>query len=96
MDFIDCQRFSIGEKAISGISLFSGRNIYEYSRGQAEEITENRYYCQEGLPQHNPIRYEYVLTNKGANLKSVLRILASWGLRNFPGTRIFPSVTTHK
>jgi len=46
--------------------------------------------------QHNPIRYEYVLTNKGDGLKSVLKILASWGLKNFPGTRIFPSVTIHK
>jgi DNA-binding HxlR family transcriptional regulator len=46
--------------------------------------------------QHNPVRYEYVLTNKGGDLKSVLKILASWGLKNFPGTRIFPSVTTHE
>ena len=46
--------------------------------------------------QHNPIRYEYVLTKKGGDLKSVLKILASWGLKFFPGTRIFPSVTIHK
>ena len=46
--------------------------------------------------QRNPIRYEYVLTNKGDGLKSVLNVFASWGLENFPGTRKFPSVITHK
>lgn len=46
--------------------------------------------------QHNPVRYEYILTNKGNSLKSVLKALASWGLKNFPGTRIFPSVTICK
>ena len=46
--------------------------------------------------QHNPIRYEYILTNKGNSLKSILKALASWGLKNFPGTKIFPSVTIHK
>ncbi len=46
--------------------------------------------------QHNPVRYKYILTNKGDSLKSVLKILASWGLKNFPGTRTSPSVTTRQ
>ena len=48
------------------------------------------------LYQHNPTRYEYILTNKGDSLKSVLKALASWGLKNFPGTKTFPSVIVHK
>jgi DNA-binding HxlR family transcriptional regulator len=46
--------------------------------------------------QQNPVRYRYTLTDKGYSLKSVLRILASWGLKNFPGTKTFPSVSIHK
>ena len=46
--------------------------------------------------QHNPIRYEYVLTNKGYGLKSVLNVFASWGLKNFPGTEIDLSVTNNE
>ena len=42
--------------------------------------------------QHNPVRYEYTLTDSGKALRAVLQTLATWGLKNFPGSRIFPSV----
>ena len=40
--------------------------------------------------QYNPVRYEYTLTSRGEALRSILQALASWGLKNFPGTKIFP------
>ena len=42
--------------------------------------------------QHNPVRYEYTLTDSGKALRAVLQTLATWGLKNFPGSRVFPSV----
>ncbi len=42
--------------------------------------------------QHNPIRFKYSLTGKGEELRTVLQALASWGLKSFPGTKVFPSV----
>ena len=43
--------------------------------------------------QQNPVRYEYSLTGKGKELRQILQALASWGLKNFPGTKIFSSVS---
>jgi DNA-binding HxlR family transcriptional regulator len=37
--------------------------------------------------QSNPPRYAYTLTPKGADLKSVLGALATWGMRHLPRTR---------
>lgn len=37
-----------------------------------------------------PPRHEYELTGKGRELVPVLEALAEWGLRHFPGTRVFP------
>ena len=41
--------------------------------------------------RYKPVRYEYILTSRGEGLKSVLQVLATWGLKNFPGTEVFPS-----
>ena len=35
-----------------------------------------------------PLRHEYRLTGKGQELRSVIRALREWGLRNIPGTSI--------
>ena len=42
--------------------------------------------------QKNPIRYEYVLTQKGEDLRPVLQALKKWGLAYYPGTRVFEVV----
>ncbi len=39
--------------------------------------------------QHNPKRYEYVLTKKGETLRPILKAIVSWGLEHFPGTVVF-------
>lgn len=35
--------------------------------------------------QHNPIRYQYQLTAKGADLLPVLQAMAAWATRHIPG-----------
>lgn len=37
-----------------------------------------------------PLRYEYVLTDKGKDLRPVLESIAEWGLKYTPGAEIFP------
>jgi DNA-binding HxlR family transcriptional regulator len=37
--------------------------------------------------QQRPVRYAYVLTDKGKALGSVLRAYVDWGKRHVPGTR---------
>lgn len=46
--------------------------------------------------QNNPVRYKYALTDRGDDLRTILKSLASWGLKNFPGTKIFFSVRDKK
>ena len=42
--------------------------------------------------QQTPFRYEYVLTQKGEDLRPVLKAIILWGLVYYPGTAVFPSV----
>lgn len=42
--------------------------------------------------QLKPVRYEYVLTNKGEDLKPVLQALVKWGKKYYPGTEVFEAV----
>ncbi|MGC4098345.1 MAG: helix-turn-helix domain-containing protein [Nitrospira sp.] len=42
--------------------------------------------------QHNPIRYQYRLTEKGKGLEPVLEAILVWGKKQFPGTKKFPRV----
>ena len=42
--------------------------------------------------QQNPVRYEYVLTEKGEGLKPVLRALVVWGKKYFPSTKVIPTI----
>lgn len=42
--------------------------------------------------QQNPIRYEYVLTEKGEGLKPVLKALVVWGRKHFPRSKVFPAI----
>lgn len=41
--------------------------------------------------QQKPVRYEYVLTKKGEDLKPVLKALVKWGKVYYPGTMVFRS-----
>ena len=36
--------------------------------------------------QEHPVRYRYELTEKGKELKDVLRAIVQWGKKNIPGT----------
>lgn len=36
--------------------------------------------------QEHPVRYKYELTEKGKELKDVLRAIVQWGKKNIPGT----------
>lgn len=45
--------------------------------------------------QQKPIRYEYILTKKGEDLKPVLQALVKWGKTYYPGTRVFKAVEHH-
>lgn len=42
--------------------------------------------------QQKPIRYEYVLTKKGKDLKPVLQALVKWGKTYYPGTKVFEAI----
>lgn len=42
--------------------------------------------------QLKPVRYEYVLTKKGEDLKPVLQALVKWGKTYYPGTKVFEAV----
>lgn len=42
--------------------------------------------------QQKPVRYEYVLTKKGEDLRPVLQALVKWGKTYYPGTRVFKPV----
>ena len=43
--------------------------------------------------QQNPVRYEYQLTQKGADLAPVLQTLVTWGKSHYPGTKVFSAVS---
>jgi len=42
--------------------------------------------------QRNPIRYEYLLTEKGEGLRPVLRALIVWGKAHFSITKVIPTI----
>lgn len=42
--------------------------------------------------QQKPVRYEYVLTKKGEDLRPVLQALIKWGKIYYPGTRVFETI----
>lgn len=42
--------------------------------------------------QRSPVRYEYLLTEKGEGLKLVLEAIIVWGKKHYPGTKRFPRV----
>ncbi|MFY4730566.1 winged helix-turn-helix transcriptional regulator [Nitrospira sp. BLG_2] len=42
--------------------------------------------------QRNPLRYEYVLTQKGKALEPILEAILAWGKKQYPGTKRFPRV----
>ncbi|MDE2365908.1 MAG: helix-turn-helix transcriptional regulator [Betaproteobacteria bacterium] len=39
--------------------------------------------------QQNPERYEYVLTEKGRDLKPILEAIIGWGKKHYPDTTVF-------
>ena len=42
--------------------------------------------------QRNPVRYEYLLTEKGEGLKPVLEAIIVWWKKHYPGTKRFARV----
>jgi len=36
--------------------------------------------------QHNPVRHEYYLTEKGRDLRPMIMAMVNWGLKYIPGT----------
>ncbi len=36
--------------------------------------------------QHNPVRYEYYLTDRGQDLRPMMMEMVYWGLKHIPGT----------
>ena len=42
--------------------------------------------------QKNPVRFEYVLTEKGKALEPIIKEMVRWGLQYVKGTKIFPRV----
>jgi DNA-binding HxlR family transcriptional regulator len=56
------------------------------NRLQASGLIRRRTY------QRNPIRYEYLLTQKGKALEPILEAIIVWGKRQYPGTKRFPRV----
>lgn len=53
-------------------------------RLEAHGIIEKRQY------RHNPIRYEYHATQKGASLEKVLDSVVEWGLQHLPNVMLPP------
>ena len=41
--------------------------------------------------QQKPVRYEYILTKKGEDLRPVLEAFVKWGKAYFPGATVFKS-----
>ncbi len=39
--------------------------------------------------QQRPVRHEYILTQKGEDLRPIIEALVHWGKTHFPGTRVF-------
>jgi len=45
--------------------------------------------------QKNPVRFEYVLTEKSKALEPIIREMVKWGLQYVKGTKIFPRVESN-
>jgi DNA-binding HxlR family transcriptional regulator len=82
-------------------TLFAGRRRYGELLQMPEKISTNiladrlQLLEREGLIeahayQENPIRYEYRLTRKGADLLPVLQSLARWSFTHIPGRWALP------
>jgi DNA-binding HxlR family transcriptional regulator len=72
-------------------SLGIGRNILtiRLNRLVAEELLKRVEY------QHNPVRYEYRLTQKGREVYPILAAMAAWGDRWLTGPEGTPLVLHH-
>jgi DNA-binding HxlR family transcriptional regulator len=78
--------------------LFAGKKIYSEFQNSPEKIptnilaerlkrlTENGIVIKEPYQKH-PVRYEYVLTNKGRDLGRVLKAVLQWGEKHIPGSK---------
>lgn len=78
--------------------LFVGKKTYGDFQGSPEGIPTNiladrlrrllEYGIVEKRPyQMRPVRYEYVLTEKGRDLGPVLKAMVHWGERHIPGSK---------
>ena len=78
--------------------LFVGKKTYSEFQNSPENIPTNilanrlkRLLQHEIISkeayQQNPIRYEYVLTNKGKELGNIIDAIVNWGEGNIPGSQ---------
>jgi DNA-binding HxlR family transcriptional regulator len=78
--------------------LFAGKKTYSEFQGSPENIPTNiladrlkrlaRYEIIEKRPyQTHPVRYEYILTQKGKDLGVVLKAMVHWGETHIRGSK---------
>ncbi len=78
--------------------LFAGKRTYSEFQGSPEKIPTNiladrlkrldEYELIEKRPyQSHPVRYEYILTEKGKGLGAVLKAMVQWGEEHLPWTK---------
>jgi DNA-binding HxlR family transcriptional regulator len=81
--------------------LVLGKERYQEFLSSPEKISTNiladrlKRLCDAGIVvkqayQHNPVRYEYSLTDRGKNLSLVLQALYSWGTKNLSSNKKYP------
>ena len=77
--------------------LFAGKKTYKEFQESPEKIPTNiladrlkRLIAHEVVLkkpyQQNPVRYEYILTEKGRDLGLVLKAMVQWGEKHIPGS----------
>jgi len=78
--------------------LFAGKKIYSEFQESPEKIPTNiladrlRRLTGSGIVekkpyQQRPVRYEYILTDKGRDLGQVLKAVVQWGEKHIPGSK---------
>ncbi|WP_456449250.1 winged helix-turn-helix transcriptional regulator [Thiolapillus sp.] len=78
--------------------LFAGKKTYSEFQNSPESIPTNiladrlKRLAGNGIVekkpyQKHPVRYEYVLTDKGRDLGAVLQAMVQWGERHIPGSK---------
>ena len=83
-DILLLGKHRFGELLLSGERIPTNILADRLRRLEEEGVLRRRAY------RRNPVRYEYVLTRKGADLFSLLREIVRWANRHLPGTTTAP------